>query len=105
MLILDISVPTSVIVSVIGGLVLLIGVLVSILHNDLKMSINSQSVELKKAIDSIHADLAPLKVEVAVHKERIEKVEQKVDTIWERQLNDNRDIQRLQIKTAHIKAS
>lgn len=69
------------------------------------MSINSQSVELKKAIDSIHADLALLKVEVAVHKERIEKVEQKVDTIWERQLNDNRDIQKLQIKTSHLKAS
>lgn len=102
-LLLDINVSESVVVSVVGGLLILVGVLVGILHNDLKLAINSQGDELRKSVDAIHADLAPLKVEVAVHREKIQKVEQRVDIIYERQINDNRDIQALQIKTSHLK--
>jgi uncharacterized membrane-anchored protein YhcB (DUF1043 family) len=76
--------------------------LVIYVYIDFKGFMLARHSELKNSINTIHADLEPMKVKLAVHDEKIEQVEKRVETIWINQIHDNRDIQIMGAKISQI---
>lgn len=88
-----------------GTITTLLGVLMALVvyvYVDFKSYMKSKLDKLDLSVSGLHKDLEPIKIELGIHKEKIEKVEKKVDTIYERQMHDNRDIQAVQIKVANL---
>ena len=88
-----------------GTITSLLGLLITLViyvYIDFKGYIKSKLDKLDLSVAGLHKDLEPIKIELGIHKEKIEKVEKKVETIYERQIHDNRDIQAVQIKVANL---
>ena len=96
------QIPNTWMYGTITGLLALMASLIVYIYVDFKTYIKNALKELQLNVVSLHKDLEPIKVELGVHKEKIEKVEKKVDVIYERQIHDNRDIQAVQIKMANL---
>lgn len=104
-MLLDIAttqIPNSWMYGTITGLLSLIMVIIVYIYQDFKSYIKTKLNSLDNSVSSLHRDLEPIKIELGVHKEKIDKVEKKVDVIYERQIHDNRDIQAVQIKVANL---
>lgn len=106
-MLLDISttqIPNTWMYGTITGLLALMAALIVYIYIDFKTYIKSKLDHLDLSVSTLHRDLEPIKIELGVHKEKIDKVEKKVETIYERQIHDNRDIQALQIRTNQLVA-
>lgn len=104
-LLLDVSttqIPNTWVYGTITGLLGLLMCVVIYVYQDFKSYMKGAIRELKEGVNGLHKDLEPIKIELGVHKEKIEKVEKKVEVIYERQIHDSRDIQVLQLKTAQL---
>lgn len=98
------QIPNTWMYGTITGLLALMAALIVYIYIDFKTYIKSKLDHLDLSVNSLHRDLEPIKIELGVHKEKIEKIDKKVETVYERQIHDNRDIQALQIRTNQLVA-
>lgn len=98
------QIPNTWMYGTITGLLALMAALIVYIYIDFKTYIKTALKDLNLSVVSLHKDLEPIKIELGVHKEKIEKMDKKVETIYERQIHDNRDIQALQIRTNQLVA-
>jgi len=96
------QIPNTWMYGTITGLLALMASLIVYIYIDFKSYIKTAIKDLDLNVLSLHKDLEPIKIELGVHKEKIDKVEKKIETIYERQIHDNRDIQAVQIKLGQL---
>jgi len=96
------QIPNAWLYGTITGLLTIIMGIIVYIYQDFKGYIKAKFDRLDESVTGLHKDLEPIKIEMGIHKEKIEKMDKKVETIYERQIHDNRDIQAVQIKMANL---